>query len=234
MGQAVQGTYVYEWPKPDVTVDCVVFAYAEGLLRVLLIRRGGEPFAGSWALPGGFRNPGEVLADAARRELLEETGLAVPHLEQLKTFGDPGRDPRGDVVTVAHWALVRPSAVAGGDDATDAVWQPVEGLDDAALAFDHAEIIRVALGRLRGQVRYQPVGFGLMPEEFTLGDLQRMYESLLGRPLSKTSFRRKLKAMGVLVATGGRLQGPHRPSALYRFDPERYDALVARGIDFDL
>ena len=173
--------FTYEYPRPALTVDCVVFGFDGGGLQVLLIRRALEPFLGSWALPGGFVDMDEDLDQAARRELQEETHLSRVFLEQLFTFGTPGRDPRGRVVSVAYYALVRPDQhpATGDSDASEAAWHPVDQLPP--LAFDHTQIIAKALERLRGKIRYQPVGFELLPKHFTLTQLQSLYEAILGR-----------------------------------------------------
>src|ERR1035437_7103822 len=155
--------YSYKYPRAALTVDCVVFSFDEGALKVLLIERGLEPFKGRWALPGGFVRVDETLDDAARRELAEETGLKHVFLEQLYTFGEVERDPRERVVSVAYYALVKLSdhLAKAATDAAEAHWFPVSRLPK--LAFDHADIVAVALARLQGKVRYQPIGFELLP-----------------------------------------------------------------------
>lgn len=227
--------YTYDYPRPALTVDGVIFGLDPAGLKVLLIQRDRPPFEGRWALPGGFVEMGETLDAAARRELAEETGLAGVFLEQLYTFGDPGRDPRGRVVSVAYYALVnlhdRP--VIAASDARNAAWFAAD--DVPPLAFDHAEVLEVALGRLKGKVRYQPVGFELLPEQFTLGQLQRMYETILDRPLDKRNFRKKILGMDLLADTGAIQQDvAHRAARLYRFDKAKYDALVERGFNFEV
>ncbi len=227
--------YTYEYPRPAVTVDTVVFGATGGALQVLLIQRAGEPFVGSWAIPGGFVDPDEDLDDAARRELAEETGVAISFLEQLYTFGTPGRDPRGHVITVAYVALVRPEQVhvRAASDARAAGWFQIDALPP--LAFDHDRILDVALRRVRAKVQYQPIGFELLPEDFTLGQLQEVYETVLGRAVDKRNFRRKIKQMGVLEATGRRQTGvPHRAPELFRFDRARYLRLLEDGLEFEL
>lgn len=227
--------YTYRWPRPALTVDAVVFGYVpEGRLEVLLIRRDLPPFEGRWALPGGFVGEDEDLEPAVRRELEEETGLTGVYLEQLATFGRPGRDPRGHTVSVAYLALVTRAAHApvGGSDARDAAWFPLDQLP--ALAFDHGEIVALARERLRRKLRYSPVGFKLLPDAFTLSELQRLVETVEAAPLDKRNFRRKVEATGVLVSTGEQRLGPHRSAALYRFDPAAYEALEASGRGFDL
>lgn len=227
-------SFTYEYPRPALTVDCVVFGFDGAGLQALLIRRGLEPFIGSWALPGGFVKMEEDLDEAARRELLEETHLKDVFLEQLFTFGSPGRDPRGRVVSVAYYALVQPDQhpATGDSDASEAAWHPVVKLPP--LAFDHAEILRTGLERLRGKIRYQPIGFELLPKHFTLTHLQELYEAILGRRIDKRNFRKKLLAFDFLVPTDEFTAGAHRPARLHRFDRRRYSALVRKGFDFEL
>ena len=227
--------FTYEYARPALTVDCVVFALDGGDLKVLLIQRGQPPFEGRWALPGGFVRVDESLESAALRELAEETGLADVYLEQLYTFGDVGRDPRERVVSVAYYALVNlpATAVRGATDARDAAWFPASDLP--TLAFDHDRIVAVALDRLKGKVRYQPIGFELLPPRFTLGQLQALYETVLERPLDKRNFRKKILGMGVLVETDEVQQDvAHRAARLYRFDERRYEKLRKRGFNFEV
>jgi ADP-ribose pyrophosphatase YjhB (NUDIX family) len=224
---------IYEYPRPEVTVDCVVFAVIDEALRVLLVRRGHPPFAGCWALPGGFVSMDEDLETAARRELEEETGLSDLFLEQLFTFGDPRRDPRGRVISVAYYALVDAAgrAIEAASDAAAVEWFAVDALPE--LAFDHRSILGTALERLRGKVRYAPLGFELLPRRFTLTQLQRLYEIILGRPLDKRNFRRKIHGMGLLHDTGRTLAGvAHRAPRLYRFDRRRYREIERDGFNF--
>ncbi|PRP93566.1 NUDIX hydrolase [Enhygromyxa salina] len=227
--------YAYEYPRPALTVDCVVFGLDEGELEVLLIRRGIEPFANRWALPGGFVRLDETLEAAARRELEEETGLSKVFLEQLFTFDAIDRDPRERVITVAHYALVKLSdhKVRAATDAADAAWFAISDLPE--LAFDHAQIFDVALERLRGKVRYQPLGFELLPRKFTLTQLQRMYEVILDRPLDKRNFRKKILGMELLVELDEvQKDVAHRAARLYKFDDRRYRKLVKQGFSFEI
>ncbi|HKA89365.1 MAG TPA: NUDIX domain-containing protein [Haliangiales bacterium] len=229
--------YTYEHPRPALTVDCVVFAHdpGEGELRLLLIRRALAPFQGRWALPGGFVRVGESVDDAARRELREEAGLDEPYLEQLYTFGEPDRDPRERVVTIAYYALVRLGGheVHGATDASDAAWFGVSDLPP--LAFDHERIVETARKRLRAKVRYEPIGFELLPPEFTLSQLQRLYETILEEPLDKRNFRKKILASEVLADTGEvQKDVAHRAARLYRFDERAYRRLQKRGFHFEV
>jgi len=227
-----------DYPRPSVTADCVVFGVTletDGpALRVLLIERGTAPFEGTLALPGGFVRIDETVDDAARRELREETGLRDVFLEQLYTFGALDRDPRGRVVSVAYYALVNlvDYQVQSGTDARAARWVPVR--EARALAFDHDRILAVALERLRAKVRYQPIGFEMLPERFKLSQLQALYEAILGRPLDKRNFRKRVLAMGLLAQAGEERGVPHRAARLFRFDQRRYEALRRKGFDFEI
>jgi 8-oxo-dGTP diphosphatase len=225
--------HTYEYPRPALAVDCAVFAVEDDALKVLLIRRGQSPFQGQWSLPGGFVHMTETTDEAARRELLEETGLSHVFLEQLYTFSDVDRDPRERVVSVAHFALVRSAALHAGSDATEASWFEVSAVP--ALAFDHRHILHSALERLRGKVRYQPLGFELLPAKFTLGQLQRLYENILGRPLDKRNFRRAFLRMSILEELEELEEDvSHRPSRLYRFNKAEYKRLVKAGFNFEI
>jgi 8-oxo-dGTP diphosphatase len=227
--------YTYEYPRAALTVDCVVFGFDEEELKILLIQRGLPPFKGKWALPGGFVRVDETVDHAAIRELQEETGLHDVFLEQLYTFGAVKRDPRERVVSVAYYALVKLSEhpAAGATDASDAGWFPVSR--PPALAFDHAEILALALARLRAKVRYEPIGFELLPEKFTLSQIQHLYEAVLETELDKRNFRKKILSMGVLVPLKEQSRGgAHRPAQLYRFDARKYGALKKRGFNFEL
>jgi 8-oxo-dGTP diphosphatase len=227
--------HTYQYPRAALTVDCVVFGFDEGELKVLLIQRALEPFRGAWALPGGFVRVSETLEDAARRELAEETGLKNVFLEQLYTFGAVRRDPRERVVSVAHYALVKlfDHRARAATDAAQAAWFPIS--QPPELAFDHADILTAALTRLRGKVRYQPVGFELLPEKFTLSELQHLYEAILATKLDKRNFRKKVLGLGLLAALQETRQaGRHRPAQLFRFAADRYEKLRQQGFHFEL
>jgi 8-oxo-dGTP diphosphatase len=227
--------FSYQHPRPALTVDCVVFGFDEGELKVLLIERGQEPFKGRWALPGGFVRVDETLEAAARRELAEETGLANVFLEQLYTFSEVDRDPRERVVSVAHYALVKLSdhRARAATDAANAQWFPVS--KPPKLAFDHAEILRSGLARLQGKVRYQPIGFELLPRKFTLSQLQHLYEAVLETQLDKRNFRKKVLSFGLLIPLKEtQMVGRHRPAQLFRFDAEEYETLKKRGFNFEV
>jgi 8-oxo-dGTP diphosphatase len=227
--------YSYQYPRAALTVDCVVFGFDEGELKVLLIERGLEPFKGRWALPGGFVRVEETLDAAARRELAEEAGLSNVFLEQLYTFGTVDRDPRERVVSVAYYALVKLSehAAKAATDAANARWFPVSEVPK--LAFDHAAILETAIERLKGKVRYQPIGFELLPPKFTLSQLQHLYEAVLGTELDKRNFRKKVLGFDLLVALKEtQMLGRHRPAQLFRFDAEKYEQLKKRSFNFEV
>jgi len=227
--------FTYEYPRPALTVDAVVFAFDDQDLKVLLIQRALAPFLGKWALPGGFVHMEEALEKAVRRELQEEAGLSNVFLEQLYTFGEPNRDPRGRTVSVAYYALVKLAdhRLAAATDARDAAWF---GLTDLPpLAFDHERIVEAARRRLQGKVRYQPIGFELLPKKFTLSQLQHLYETVLERPLDKRNFRKKILAMGLLIDTREIQQDvSHRAARLFAFDQKKYQALEKKGFNFEI
>lgn len=227
--------YSYEYPRAALTVDCVVFGIDEDELHVLLIERGLAPFKGQWALPGGFVRVDEPLDDAARRELAEEAGLNNVFLEQLYTFGAVDRDPRERVVSVAYYALVKllDHHARADTDAANAKWFPVSKVPK--LAFDHAHILAAALARLKGKVRYEPIGFELLPPKFTLSQLQHLYEAVLGTTLDKRNFRKKVLGFDLLIPLKETLMtGRHRPAQLFRFNADKYEKLKKRGFNFEL
>ena len=210
--------------RVHVSVETIVFSVADRALRALLVRRSAPPFAGLAALPGGPLAPRETLEAAASRILAAESGLTDVYLEQLATFGDPARDPRGRVVSVAYIALVRP----GRPEPRGAEWTPMASLP--RLAFDHRNVLDYALQRLRYKLEYTPIGFRLLPEEFTLTRVQDAYEAILGRPLDKRNFRKKLLSLRVLRPLPRSVrEGAHRPARLYRFEPERWAGLKEKG-----
>jgi len=226
--------FTYEYARPAVTVDCIVFGL-DGGLKVLLIQRALEPFSGQWALPGGFAVVGENLEDAARRELSEETGLEGVFLEQLYTFSEPDRDPREHVVTVAYYALVNLTEhhIHASTDAKSAAWFEVD--DIPTLAFDHERILQVAYERLKGKIRYQPIGFELLPSRFPLRQLQQVYEEILDRSLDKRNFRKKILKMGIIEELDEvETDVDHRAARLYRFNKEEYDQMAAEGFNFEI
>jgi 8-oxo-dGTP diphosphatase len=220
-----------DYPRPSVTADVIIFTLRDESLQVLLIRRKYPPFQGMWAIPGGFVGIAESLDDAARRELEEETGVRDVYLEQLYTFGKPDRDPRGRVITVAYFALVPAAAIRPrpGDDAAEARWWPTHALPP--LAADHADILAYALKRLRYKLEYTAVGFELLPDTFTLTELQAAYETILGERLDKRNFRRKMIQAEIIEETGAQRTGEEgRPARLYRFRADAVAKVRARRL----
>ena len=208
--------YSYEYPHPAVTTDIVIFTIRSEELEVLLVKRGGEPYRGYWALPGGFVDIDEDLEDCALRELQEETGVTGVYLEQLYTFGAPDRDPRERVISVTYYAMVPAEQVSlqAASDADDVGWFEVDHLPP--LAFDHDRIIAMAHRRLASKLTYSTIALQFMPERFTLRELQQVYESILGETLDKRNFRKRIMAMDCLRDTGERRRnGNHRPARLY-------------------
>jgi 8-oxo-dGTP diphosphatase len=219
-----------DYPRPSVTVDVIIFTLYDNDLQVLLVKRGNPPFEGMWAIPGGFVGIDESLERAALRELEEETGVRDVYLEQLYTFGDAGRDPRGRVITVAYFALVPATAVQprAGYDAAEARWWSMYDLPP--LAFDHAGILAYALQRLRYKLEYTAVGFELLPKAFTLSELQAAYEIILGEKLDKRNFRRKILNADVIEEAGEYRTGEGRPAKLYHFRDDAVAEIKARRL----
>jgi 8-oxo-dGTP diphosphatase len=227
--------FSYKYPRAALTVDCVVFALDDEDLKVLLIQRALPPFVGNWALPGGFVRVDETLDESARRELREETGIENVFLEQLYTIGDVDRDPRERVVTVAYYALVKLSdhRVQAATDARNAAWFAID--DVPSLAFDHKKILTLAHERLCGKVRYQPIGFELLPAKFTLRQIQHLYEVILDRLLDKRNFRKKILGMDILVELDEvETDVAHRAARLYKFDRRKYKRLTRQGFNFEI
>ncbi len=229
--------YTYEFARPNLTIDCVVFGLdvAEDDLKVMLIQRDIPPFEGRWALPGGFVRINETLEETARRELKEETGIEKVYLEQLYSFGDLKRDPRERIVTIAYYALVNLNEhnIKATTDARNAAWFSVSDLPP--LAFDHNQIVEFSLKRLKGKVRYEPIGFELLPKKFTLTQLQRLYEMVLERRLDRRNFRKKTLSMGLLIDLNEVEEDvSHRAARLYQFDEKKYRQLKKRGFNFEV
>jgi 8-oxo-dGTP diphosphatase len=219
--------FTYAYPHPAVTTDVVVFTLRDQELKLLLIKRGGEPYQGKWALPGGFVHLDEDLDTGARRELEEETGVSGVYLEQLYTFGAVNRDPRERVITVAYYALI-PSdklELRAASDAEAVGWFGIEELP--RLAFDHKEIVRMAHERLVAKLDYSTIAFQFMPKEFTLSELQSVYESILQEPVDKRNFRKWVLALEGIEETGEmRTEGAHRPAMFYRVKhPNKVDII---------
>ncbi len=229
-------SHTYEYPRPALTVDCIVFGLdAELELKIMLIKRDIPPFQGQWAIPGGFVRMEETLEQAALRELQEETGIQDVYLEQLYTFGDLGRDPRDRTVTVAYYALINlvDQKIQAATDAREAEWFPIAKIPQ--LAFDHEQILQKAIARLRGKIRYEPIGFELLPKNFTLSQLQKLYETVCDRQLDKRNFRKKILNMDLLIDTGEVEQGvAHRAAKLYQFDEIKYIQLKQNGFNFEI
>lgn len=218
-----------------LATDCVILGVDGGELKLLLTEREKEPFKNKWALPGGFVFPEETTEECARRILLEKTGIDQVFIEQLYTFSAADRDPRERIVSVAYFALVNKQSyeLIAGRDTLKAEWFGLSELP--ALAFDHAEILNLAVQRLKGKVSYQPIGFELLDEKFTLSQLQAVYESILGMEIDKRNFRKKVLAMGVLKELGEKETNvPRKAAMLYRFDKQAYEALTREGFHFEL
>lgn len=214
-----------------VAVDIVIFTIQSGVLKVLLVKRRIQPFAGQYAIPGGFVRDNEDLDHAALRELQEETGVAEVYLEQLYSFGEPNRDPRGRIISIAYFALISADRkLEAGSDAAEASWWQVKALP--ALAFDHAEILNYALERLRNKLEYTTVGFQLLPAKFTLTELQEVYEAILEKNLDKRNFRRKMSQLKILKPLKEYQRGGQRPAQLFRFVAAQFEKLKDKGILF--
>lgn len=220
-----------------VAVDAVVFGYTskEGL-SVLLIKRNIKPYKDSWALPGGLVGDDESLEDAIQRELKEETGISINYLEQLYSFGKPGRDPRNRVISITYYGLVKPDAfeIKADTDASDAAWYNIKNLPP--LAFDHDQIISVAHDRLKNKILYQPVGFELLEEKFPFSELEKLYMAVLDRSIDRRNFKKKVVKFGFLEETNEKqaLDGAGRPGNLFRFNEDKYYQLQKQGTNFEV
>ena len=220
--------YCYKYPHPAVTTDCVIFGFNGERLQVLLIERGIEPYKGRWAFPGGFLKMDETAEEGAKRELKEETGLENAYIQQLHTFSAPNRDPRERVITIAYYALVKIQEVKGGDDAASARWFPLDEIPP--LAFDHDYILRMATQRLREQIHFQPIGFELLPEKFTIKELQSLYEAILGINFDRRNFAKKMLHLEILTELNETVwPTPKREARLYKFNSDKYEELKRKG-----
>lgn len=220
--------YHYKYPHPSVTTDCVIFGFDGTRMKVLLVQRGIEPYKGRWAFPGGFLQMDESAEEGALRELREETGLSGAFIRQFHTFSAPDRDPRERVITIAFYALVRIEEVTGGDDAADARWFALDEVPQ--LAFDHDQILRTAEQALRQQIHFEPVGFELLPEKFTLRELQNLYEAILGVRFDKRNFSNKINRLGLLEPLDEKVNPSRKKEAtLFRFNKTKYDELKQKG-----
>jgi ADP-ribose pyrophosphatase YjhB (NUDIX family) len=221
-----------------VAVDAIVFGYSkQDGVSVLLIQRKYDPFKGSWALPGGFVLEDESLEEAVERELFEETGIKVNYLEQLYTFGEPGRDPRQRIISVAYFGLVKTSQYQGlkaSTDAENAKWFSIKRIPQ--LAFDHKEILSAAITRLRAKISYQPIGFELLDKKFPFSDLEKLYTALLDRDINRRNFSKKILSFDFLEETGEvtKPEGKGRPSKIYQFNQKRYKELLRAGFHFEI
>ena len=224
--------YCYRYPHPAVTTDCVIFGFDGGDLKVLLIERGLDPYKGCWAFPGGFLNPDESAEEGALRELKEETGVENAYIEQFHTYSTPDRDPRERVITIAYLAFVKLQEVKGGDDAADARWFAVN--DIPKLAFDHDIILRDALSRLRERIHFHPIGYDLLPEKFTIKELQTLYEAVLGVHFDRRNFSKKILHLDILSQLDETVwPTPKREAKLYKFNIEKYNELKRRGFKLE-
>lgn len=224
--------FCYEYPHPAVTTDCVIFGFDGTKLQVLLIERGIEPYKGKWAFPGGFLNPDETAEEGAFRELQEETGLTCAYIEQFHTFTNPDRDPRERVITIAYYALVKIQEVKGGDDAARAKWFSLDEVPQ--LAFDHDMILREAMSRLRERIHFKPVGFELLPEKFTMKQLQTLYEAILDVKFDRRNFAKKMLHYDLVIQLDERAWPTSRREAyLFSFNKENYNQFKKKGFQLE-
>ncbi|MDY8137761.1 NUDIX hydrolase [Aquimarina sp. 2201CG5-10] len=218
-----------------VAVDAVVFGYKERTLNVLLIKRNIEPFKNSWALPGGLVLEDESLEQAVERELKEETNVTVDYLEQLYSFGNPGRDPRNRVVSITYFGLVKPEhhTIKADTDAQDVAWFDINELPE--LAFDHQNILDVAKKRLQNKLIYEPIGFDLLANKFLFSDLEKLYMSILEKQIDRRNFRKKILSFGILEELKEKVsEGRGRPANLFKFNQKQYFKLKNEGFLFDI
>jgi len=222
----------------EIAVDAIVFGYnKEDGVRLLLIKRKYDPFKGEWAIPGGFVLDNESLEDAVERELQEETGVKINYLEQLYTFGKPGRDPRRRIISVAYFGLVKSSQfekLNATTDAEEAQWFNIKELPK--LAFDHQEILKIAIERLRAKITYQPIGFELLEQKFPFSDLEHLYSALLDRPIDRRNFKKKVMSLGILEELDEKAKsaGAGRPGNLFQFNKTTYTRLLKEGMHFEI
>lgn len=223
-----ENKFCYKYPHPAVTTDCVIFGFDGEKLNVLLVKRGGEPYKGWWAFPGGFVKIDESAEKGALRELQEETQLIPKYVEQFHTYSTPDRDPRERVISIAYFALVKISDVKGGDDADEAQWFSIDKVPH--LAFDHDVILRDALSRLRERIHFHPIGYELLPEKFTLKQLQLLYEAVLGVHFDRRNFAKKMLHLDILTQLDETVwPTPKREANLFTFNINKYNELKRRG-----
>ncbi len=221
--------------KSAFSVDNIIFGFDGDELKVLLIKRSQDPYGGQWALPGDIVSPDEDLDAAAERVLKQLTGLQNVYLEQVYTFGKVDRHPRGRVITIAYYSLINIAKVKirAASFAEEVSWKAVSSI--STLAFDHLDIMETCRTRLRQELKLRPVGFELLPEKFTLTELQRLYEVILEQDLDKRNFRKKILGMSILNSLNEYQKGvSHRPAMLYSFDPEKYRVATEQGVIFEI
>ena len=224
--------FEYKYPHPAVASDCIIFGFDGNRLKVLLIERGQEPFKGKWAFPGGFMNIDETAEECAKRELYEETGLKTAFVEQIQAFTAVNRDPRERVISIAFFALVKMEEVKGGDDAAKAQWFTLNEIPP--LAFDHELILNTAIAKLKEKIHFEPIGFELLPEVFTMSQLQNLYEEILGVKFDSRSFYKKMNVMNLLtpVEMSEDNTSSHIPTQ-YRFNKDNYENSKKKGFLLD-
>ncbi len=218
-----------------VAVDAVVFGYKDKTLNVLLIKRDIAPFKDSWALPGGLVLENESLEEAVERELKEETNVKVDYLEQLYSFGTPGRDPRNRVVSITYFALVKPEhhEIKADTDAQDVAWFDIQKLPD--LAFDHQHILEKAKQRLQNKLTYEPIGFDLLDDKFLFSDLEKLYMTILEKQIDRRNFRKKILSFDILEELDEKVsEGRGRPANLFQFNKKQYFKHQKEGFLFDI
>lgn len=226
--------YNYNFPRPSLTTDCLIFGYNGQSLKLLLVQRASEPFKNKWSLPGGFVKVTETTEQCAQRILLEKTGLQKVFIEQLFTFSEPNRDPRGWTVSVAYYALINSTQVETkiGRNTTDVQWFDWNELP--SLAFDHKKIVKMGINRLKGKVTYQPVGFELLDQYFSLRSLQQLYENILENKIDKRNFRKKILKTELLIPKKNQVKQNKNEPDLYRFDKKKYKSLEQTGFQFSI
>lgn len=220
----------------DVTVDAVVFAYINKELNVLLIKRAFEPFLDQWALPGGFMEENESADSSVIRKLNEETNVKLNYLEQLYTFTDVNRDPRKRIISITYFALINPKNqnLNTNIHAKDVQWFPLHSIKND-IAFDHKKIIDYAHVRLQNKIVYEPIGFELLPKQFSMTDLFDLYVAILGGDLDRRNFIKKINGFSILKKTSNKTTGHiGRRAQLYEFDKKKYKELSREGFNFDI
>ncbi|MBO4806757.1 MAG: NUDIX hydrolase [Paludibacteraceae bacterium] len=223
-----KGEYVYDYPRPMVATDCVIFGFDGTKIQVLLVKRAESPYPASWGLPGGFIRMDESAEASAKRVLQSKTGMTGAYIEQFHTFSSPDRDVRDRVISIAYYALVRKQEVREGGNVVSADWFSMDELPD--LCFDHKEVLDLALVKLRERIMFRPVGFDLLPEKFTMRELQSLYESILGVEFDRRNFSKKILHVGLLDDLNETIKAnPKREAKLYKFNQENYDRLKEKG-----